>query len=197
MGAPMKRLALFLSFGLLGLGCERVDYIELSPSSVVFKQSNNTAWMEAKCMARTNVRAVKSVVTWSVADPTIATVDHKGVLKPLKAGHTEVVARFGEVMAAVPVDVIYVEKVTVDPTVLTLTEGTPAVAVGVKAFDGKGKLLTDRTPTLHSNNTKVAQIVGKGSVLALDPGEAVVDVQVDDVKTSIQVKVLADAKAKK
>ena len=57
--------ALALVSVLLLSACEKIDYIELVPSEVVFKQPNNEKWMEAKCMARNGVRAVKARVGWS------------------------------------------------------------------------------------------------------------------------------------
>lgn len=179
-----------------GLGCERVDYIELSPSDIVFKQPNNQVWMEARCMARNGVRAVKARVGWSVADPSVAEVTDKGQLRPKASGDTEVIARYGDVEARAPVRVVYVERIEVEPTSLTLRPGQEAVAVQVKAFGKKGQPIVDRAVTLASQNRAVVQIVGDGAILPLDPGSTTVEVQVDQVKATVQV-VVEDEKPKK
>lgn len=191
----MRALALFSL--LLLSACERIDYIELAPSEVVFKQPNNQMWMEAKCMARNGVRAVKARVSWSVKDPSVASVDGKGLLTPKADGETEVIARVGEVEARAPVQVIYVDRVEVEPRVLTVTEGAEAVKLTIKAFRKDGKPITDRSSTLTAADKAIAQIVGDGAILPLDPGTTTVDVQVDGARASVQVIVEADKQKKK
>ena len=191
----MKKL---LALGLLLCACENVSYIEMAPSQVVFKQSNNQVWMQAKCMSRQGVFAPKARVTWSVADPTIAKVSEKGELSPLKSGQTEVIARYQDVEARVPVSVIYVERVEVEPKSLTLKEGDPAVTLNVKAFGPGGQPITDRSVVFTTGDKQVAQVVGGGKeILPLDPGSTVIDVQVDGIKTSVTLVVEADKGKKK
>lgn len=191
----MRTLA-FMSVLVLS-ACERIDYIELAPSEVVFKQPNNQTWLEAKCMARNGVRAVKARVAWSVADPAVAKVDNKGLLSPVGDGETEVIARVGDVEARAPVRVIYVDRVEVEPKVLTVVEGSPAASISVKAFRKDGKPITDRSTMMTSADKKIAQIVGEGTILGLDPGTTTVTVQVDGARASLQVVVEADKQPKK
>jgi hypothetical protein len=195
----MRRLLpLGTALALLALSaCERVDYIELTPGDVVFKQPNNQVWLEAACMARNGVRAVKARVNWSVADPAIAEVNEKGLLKPRASGETEVIARFGDVEARVPVHVVFVDRIEVSPTELVAAEGADALTVTVRAFAKDGKELTDRTPALKSRDKAIAQIVGKGGILPLDPGTTIIDVQVDEVKASVKLTVEAAPQQKK
>ncbi len=190
------RIAAGLWLVLALTGCEQVDFIELSPSTIDFKQLNNEKFVEAKCMARTGVRAVKAQVTWSSKDPSIATVTPKGLVKPMKSGTTEIIAKYGDVEARSTVNVILVERIEVEPKVVTLKEGDSAYHPTVKAYAADGRLLTDRQVTLSTKDKAVAQIVGGGDILPLDPGSTQIDVQVDAVKSSLQVTVEAD-KAKK
>lgn len=192
----MRPLAL-LSVAVLFVACEKIDYIELEPSNVVFKQPNNQQYLSAKAMARNGVRAVKARVGWSVVDPSVAKVDGKGLVTPVGDGETEVIAKIDDIEARVPVQVIFVDRVEVEPKELTLVQGSPAAAVKVRAFRKNGKELTDRTPMLTSENKAVAQIVGSGEILALDPGTATIVVQVETVKTSLKVNVEAEKNAPK
>lgn len=188
----------FLLIASLGLlGCEQVDYIDIQPGLVTLKQPTNQVFLEARCMARTGVRATKAKVGWAIKDASIATVDQAGLVKPVKSGRTEAVARYGELEARVPVEVLFTEKIEVQPPTLTLKEGTPAEPVKVTAYDFEGKVLKDRSPTLVSQDRKVAQIVGGGAVLALDPGITTIDVQVDGKHASVAVTVEKDTKAPK
>ncbi len=183
--------------GLAFAGCEKVDYIEIAPADVEFKQANNSQWLQAKCMARNGVRAVQAIVKWSVKDPSIASVTERGLLTPLASGETEVIATYRDLEARVPVRVIFVERVEVEPKALKLKEGQEAATVVVKAFGKNGKPITDRSVTLVSKNKNVAQIVGGGAILPLDPGEGIVEVQVDGAKAAVSVMVEKDAARKK
>lgn len=185
-----------MSLLLLVAACERIDYIELAPTEVVFKQPNNQIWMEAKCMARNGSRAVRTRVSWSVADKTVAQVDEKGRLTPVGDGETEVIAKAGDVEARAGVQVIYVARVEVEPKMLRLKEGAEAATVTIKAFRKNGKPITDRSPALNVANKKIAQVVGAGAILPLDPGSTTVDVQVDGVHTSVEVVVEPDKQKK-
>ncbi len=191
----MRTLA-FLSLMLL-CACERIDYIELSPAEVTFKQSNNQTWLEAKCMARNGTRAVKARVNWSVKDPEVAKVDARGLLTPVGDGETEVIARVGDVEARATVKVVYVARVEVMPKELTLKEGDDSAKVSVKAFRNNGKEITGRAVALSSADKKIVQIVGGGAILPLDPGTTLVNVQVDGARASVQVTVEADKQKNK
>lgn len=180
----------------LALACDQVDYIEIEPGEVFFKQANNEAFLSARCMALTGKRAEKAEVDWSVADPEVATINRRGQLKPLKTGNTEAIARYGSKEARIPVSVVFVERIELNPTNLTFVEGDPARTVEVKAFDNKGTWLKDRKPTFTSKDKAVVS-VGGGGILPLDPGTATVEVNVEGAKANLTVTVEPDKKSKK
>jgi hypothetical protein len=173
------------------LGCEKIDYLEIKPEQVVLKQANNEVWLQAKAMSHGGQQAARASIGWTVKDPTIATIDGTGRVKPLKSGHTEVVATHGSVTASVPLDVLYVEKVEVVPTEVTVKEGGESVELKVKAYDYLHHELKDRTPTYRSEDSKVVSM-GQNAVFGLAPGASTVEVQVDGVKAVVKVVVEAD-----
>lgn len=188
---------LLLATAALALSaCEKIDYIDLVPADVVFKQSNNQQFMEAKAMSRAGVRATRTAVSWSVADGNVAKVDAKGLLKPVADGETEVIARIGDVEARVPVQVIYVDHIEVEPKELKLKDTDPPAKLTVKAFRKNGKPITDRSVSLTPADRKIVMTTGNQEVSPLDPGETTVTVQVDGVSTSVKIVVEAD-KSKK
>lgn len=192
----MRLVSIFLTASAL-LACEKVDYLELSPEAVVLKQPNNEVWVQAKAMSHTGVQAPRAMIGWSIKNPSIATVDAKGKVRPIKSGHTEVIAIHKSITASVPVDVLYTEKVEVEPKDVTVSEGGEPVELKATAFDYLGRRLKDRSPTFHSSDSKVVSM-GQNAVFGLAPGSAVVDVQVDGAKASVKVVVEADkAKPKK
>ena len=173
------------------LACEKVDYLELAPEAVVLKQPKGEVWVQAKAMSHTGVQAPRVMIGWSIKDPSIATVDEKGKVRPLKSGHTEVVATHKSITASVPVDVLYVEKVEVEPKEVTVTEGGDPVELKAIGLDYLGRPLKDRSPTFHSSDPKVVSM-GQNAVFGLAPGSGVVEVQVDGAKASVKVVVEAD-----
>ena len=178
--------------GLILLGCEKIDYLEIKPEQVFLKQPKNETRMQAKAMSRTGTQAARAAIGWSVKDPAIASIDATGKVKPLKSGHTEILATHGSITASVPLDVLFVEKVEVKPTEVTVKEGGDQVELKVKAFDYQGRELKDRTPTYRSVDPKIVSM-GQNAVFGLAPGTSSVEVQVDGVKASVKVVVEADA----
>ncbi len=179
-------------------GCENVDYVDLDPASVTFRQPTEKKYLEAKCMSRAGQRNTAAKVRWSVKDPEIATVDAKGELKPLKSGMTEVIARHSDkVEARALVSVLFTESISVEPTTVTVTEGAPAVPVKITARGFDGRVLEGRgAMSMVSKGPTIAQAVGGNSILGLDPGSTVVVVTVDGKTAEIPVVVEAEKKPK-
>jgi hypothetical protein len=197
MGAAcMNRHALIAAAALLLTACDKVDYIKIEPEPIIFKQANNEVWLSGKAMNHQGRRSERASIGWSVADPTIAQVDAKGRLIPLKSGHTEVIAKHQDIEARAGVDVLFVEKIDVTPKEVTVMEGGDPVDLQVKAFDYMKREIKDRTPTYKSLNDKIVS-VGKNAVFGLSPGEGAVEVQVDGVKASVKVTVTKDPNAGK
>jgi hypothetical protein len=182
---------------LVAFGCDKVDYIEISPTDVEFQSRGESKNLSARCMSRAGNRAERAVPTWRVKDPEIAEINAKAQLKPKKSGVTEVIATYKDVEAAIPVRVRFVEKIEVASPTLTLTEGGDAQAIRLKFLGAEGKDLGKRGVTLAVRDKTVATIVGGDSVLPLDPGTTTVDIQVDGITASVGVTVEADKTVKK
>jgi adhesin/invasin len=182
--APWK----YLCLAAFLFGCQQVDYIEMTPQEVVLKQRNNVVWVQAHPMSHTGVYYSRAHVKWSVKDPAVARVDEVGKVSPLKSGETEVVAAAAGVTAAVPVSVVYVEKIAVEPPRLALKDGQSPVEMHVKAYDYLGRELKDRTPIFHSANQEVLSM-GQNAAFPVAPGKTQLEVSVDDVKQTLEVVV--------
>ena len=57
-------------------------------------------------------------------------------------------------------------------------------------------VITDRSAMLSSEDKKIAQVVGEGAIMGLDPGTTTINVQVDGARASFQVIVEADKQKK-
>ncbi len=182
---------------LWAFGCEKVDYIELLPAEIILKQPNNQVFVEARPMSRQGARATRVTVNWATGDGEVAKVTNKGQVTPVGDGETEVIARVGDVEARVPVRVIYVDRVEVEPKELRMVEGQEAQPITVSAFRKNGKPIVDRSVVMMAKDKQVAQVVGGGKILPLDPGTTTVDVQVDNARASFTVVVEEEPKKKK
>lgn len=187
----------FLTAAVLALtACDQVAYIELEPSPILLKQMNNEIRVHAKPMTRQGKHEPKAPVSWSMKDPTVASVDSLGVVRPLKSGRTELLVTHKNIVSSAQVEVLLVEKIVVEPKELQLTEGGEAVELSVKAFDFEGREIKDRRPQFKPLDKQIVSL-GQNAAFGLGPGETTVDVQVDAVKTSVKVVVVADKKAVK
>ena len=170
------------------VGCQQVDYIEMQPNAVVLKQKNNMVWVQAHAMSHTGVYYSRAHVSWSVKDSEIARVDETGKVTPVKSGTTEVTAKVGDVTAAIPVDVLFAEKMAVEPPSLSLRVGQPAVEMHVKAYDYQGRELKDRTAIFHSKDQEVLSM-GQNAAFPVNPGKTTLEVTLDELKKQIDVVV--------
>ncbi|MCU0700780.1 MAG: hypothetical protein MUC96_30080 [Myxococcaceae bacterium] len=192
----MRRLMLTL-LAVVACACDKVDYIEIAPSDVEFQSRGESKNLSARCMSRAGNRAERAVPTWRVKDPEIAEINSKAQLKPKKSGVTEVIAKYDDVEAAIPVRVKFVEKIEVQSPTITLVEGGDAQPIRLKFLGLDGKDLGKRGATYSVKDKTIATIVGGDSVLPLDPGTTTVDIQVDGITASVGVTVEADKTAKK
>ncbi len=168
--------------------CDPVDYIDLEPSVVLLRNRKDGTWLSAKAMSNTRVHYPNEKVYWSVKDPSIAQVDEKGRVTPVKSGNTEVIATHRKVSAFVPVQVRFAEKMTVTPTTLALAEGGPSVELQVKVYDFEGRELKDRTATFTSKNKEVVSM-GQNAAFPVNAGQAEVEVHVEELKQRVVVTV--------
>ncbi len=189
----MRRLFPLVAVLFAAVACDKIDYIEINPDSVVLRQSTNEQWLSAQGKSRQGRPGLRVVCAWSSADPSIADVDAKGRVKPKKSGHTEIIATYHGVEARVPVDVLYVEKIDVTPKEVTVKVGDEPVELHVKAFDYLGKELKDRTATYHSHDEHFVTM-GQNAVYGMNAGETIVTASVDGVTYDVKVTVTDDKK---
>jgi hypothetical protein len=114
-------------------------------------------------------------VTWSSANPAIASVSTAGLVTANTLGETVVTATVDQVEASVPVNVTPkpVASVQVTPGSVTLfVNQTQPIQVTLK--DAQGGTLTGRLVTYVSDDIQVATVSNDGLITAVAPGQTVV-----------------------
>lgn len=170
------------------LGCAKADYIQIEPDIAILRNKNDSVWLRGHVKSHGGTEYPMAYVSWSVKDPSIARVDETGKLTPVKSGTTEVVAAYRGVTAQVPVQVVFAEKMKVEPAVLELTEDGDAVDIVVKVYDYQGRELKDRTPTFQSLDQAILTM-GQNAAHPGKAGTTKVEVRVDELKQVVDVKV--------
>jgi alpha-tubulin suppressor-like RCC1 family protein/uncharacterized protein YjdB len=111
------------------------------------------------------------IVTFTSADPSVATVDGAGVVTALAAGTTDITATSETRSRTVPLTVstVPVASVTVAPATADLATGAELTLTGA-AFDAGAALLPDRVFAWTSSNPAVATVSSLGVARGIAAG---------------------------
>lgn len=178
----------FIALALWAVGCAKADYIQIEPDIAILKTKNDSVWLRGHVRSNTGTEYPKAVVSWSVKDPSVARVDDTGRLFPVKSGSTEVVASYRGATASIPVEVVFAEKLKVEPTLLQLNEDGDPVDIRVKVYDYLGRELRDRSPTFRSLD-KAVLTMGQNAAHPGRAGSTQVEVKVDELVQFVDVRV--------
>lgn len=163
------------------------------PESVTLKQSSVSVYTHSGVSLTCTVLPTNTSnkrVTWSVTDPTIATVNNEGRVVGVKAGVTTVICASAEdptLTAFCVVNVLQrVTGISVSPTQLNLrVQESARISWTVSPEDA-----TDKSVRLTSGNTKSAIADPDGTIHALKRGETYITVKANDGSdASARVKV--------
>ncbi len=133
----------------------------LSTVKVKFAQASYT--VEATASVATKVEA-GAAVTYKTSDPSVATVDAKGVVTGVKAGKAVITAESAGVKATAAV------TVTTPKITLTAKKAALQVKKSTKAIQVETKIATDSVVSWKSSNVKVATVSKTGKVKAKKTG---------------------------
>ena len=181
----MHRLGLtVVAFALMS--CDKVDYLDVQPSTVVLKQPNNMVELRVTPKRRNGQALSPVVLGWKSLNEAVAKVDGQGRVSPVASGTTDIQVNHGEISARVPVEVVFVERIEVTPPALTLVEGGEGAEVSVRVFGPGGRELKDRSAAYRSLDKSIVAMAQK-TALPGHAGESSIEISVDAVKASLKV----------
>jgi uncharacterized protein YjdB len=155
--------------------------VVVTPAQVLVQQ-DGTAQVTAQVLDDLGRVIPNSTVTFSSADPAIATVSSAGLVRGIAAGQTAITATSGTLTgtARVTVTPIPVGSVVVTPGSPVITVGK-TIQLSAQAVSATGQPLPGRTVTWTSSAAAVAAVSSSGLVSAASPGSTVIFASIDGV----------------
>lgn len=130
-------------------------------------------------------------VSWTSADPEVATVDSKGLVTAVGAGETVLTAKAGSLSRTCEVNVLSaVKEVSLDQTSVEMSKSQ---SVQLTATIGPDDINVPYTVEWTSSDPSVASVDDTGLVTALKGGETVITVKAGDVSATCAVQVVLKA----
>ncbi|HSE66400.1 MAG TPA: Ig-like domain-containing protein [Gemmatimonadales bacterium] len=207
--------ALKVAAGTLSAGAATISILTFARASGVLKDSKppkpshaNVVWVGIMPQADTarsigdtiqliatlkddHGSLVSGTPSWSVDDPTVASVDSAGTVVALKEGITTVVAAAGERVARA--------RVAVRPVVASVQiqfdssfrvpegERRPASAV---TLDARGHALAGWPVQWSSSDSSIAKIDSVGAITGVTPGRTMLEARVQGISARIEIAVV-------
>ena len=147
--------------------------IDISPSSAAFDAVGRTIQLNANVLDQNNAPIVNAVVTWTSNNPTVATVNARGLVKAEGNGTAQVSARSGNVAATMTVivsqkaDRIVFEQSPTGKLIIGQT-----IQLIAKVLDPNLQPIIGAPVTWSSSDETVATVSPQGLVTAVGNGTA-------------------------
>jgi len=182
-----------------------VDLTVFSPTATSLKITPSTAAVGERSTGQLTAvvldqtgspLASQPAISWSSAQPAVATVTSAGLVTGVAAGTATINAASGALTAAATVTVtpIAIASIQVTPAAPALVV-SDSVALVPKALDASGAALAGRTFTFGSSAPAVASVSAQGVVQALTAGSATITVSSGSISKTVTVTVADPAVA--
>lgn len=165
-----------------------IDNIVLDPSKATLKvgdKSQIVATIEPD-------NATERNLIWSSSDPSIVSVDSKGVITGLKPGKAIVTVKSkdGKVFSTseITVEAVDVKEIALNPTNMSLKVGTSSSIVAVV----KPENATNKTLVWSSSDPSIATVDSTGKVTGVKAGTVTITAQTKDGKVKATVNVTVE-----
>ncbi len=160
--------------------------IDISPKKVKIYGIEHSQRLSARVLDKKGRPVEPATPTWSSSNDNVE-AEPGGRLVAKKAGKAMITAKFGEVSAQIPVEVVDVSSIEITPPSLTLTgpAGT-AVPISYAVKDSKQKPV-DLKPVWTSADPKIATISEDGMVTSVGVGTTTMTGKIGDVQGGCDV----------
>jgi uncharacterized protein YjdB len=188
----MRGFRVFVLFVLVvaALACgRRATSIDISPKKSRIYGVDSAQRLTAHVLDKKGQPLDQLSVTWSSAKESVATVDASGRITAKAEGKTTIQAKYEKLSAQIPVEVIDIKTIDVQPPSLHLI-GPPGMQypLRISAKTSKGKP-ADAQVTWTSLKPQVATVDAKGLVTAVAPGTATLVAKLGDLQAACDAAV--------
>jgi uncharacterized protein YjdB len=173
---------------LAAVGCQKPTHIVIEPKQPALRQRKDSIQLIAHVMYGKHEDA-KDRVKWVSEDPNVVTVSDEGVIRGKASGFAKVTAEFGELKASVPVEVLFVDKMSAREKVeLKYDDDNGGVDPEVVTTSSTGTVLK-YSLSFSSQNDKICRVDAAGKFRAGDVGETVITATYDGQSVTIPCSV--------
>lgn len=126
---------------------------------------------------------ITTQATWSITDTSVATLDEKGVLTPLKSSTTTITASYQGVTSntsTLTVTDATVSKIAIVPPASNLAKGLSLQLQAIATFSDDSTRDVSTQANWQSSDTAILSVDASGKVTAVAPGSATIRVTLQD-----------------
>ncbi|MEO8432421.1 MAG: Ig-like domain-containing protein [Acidobacteriota bacterium] len=184
------RILPFLLLLAIPASCSRrAARIDVSPKKLKIYGLEHTQRLSAKLLDKRDRQLEIGTANWESAKPDVAAVDSGGLVTPKAEGKTRIIARYDGVTAEVPVEIVDVKNVEVQPASFHLV-GPPGTRLPLQAVVKNSKDQTIGLPvTWSSAKPEVATVGPDGVVASAGRGTTMLIAKVGDIQGAAEVQV--------
>jgi uncharacterized protein YjdB len=179
------RACILLAIVAAAVACgRRATTIDVTPKKARIYGIDGAQRLTAGVLDKKGRPIEQASVTWSSAKDSVASVDPSGRVTAKGAGKTTIQATYEKLTAQVPVEVVDVKTIDVQPASLRLI-GPPGIQypVRISAKNSKGKP-TEVTVVWSSTKPRIATIDATGLVTAVAPGTTTLVAKLGDLQAA-------------
>ncbi|QXB55575.1 Ig-like domain-containing protein [Aeromonas sp. FDAARGOS 1415] len=133
---------------------------------------------------------ITDLATWSSADPSVATVNEKGLVKALKLSSTQISASYAGVTSntsTLTITDAITTKISVIPPTTRLAKGLTLQLQAIATFSDDSTRDVSTQATWQSSNPTALSVDPKGKITALELGDATVTATLQGVSGQVSV----------
>ncbi len=169
--------------------------IELSPSNVTLPVGTSQTVRATGVFSDNTTQDITNTLTWTSANPGVATVTNTGSVTGVASGNTSVTASSGNVSATttVRVEPILLTRLAVRPSSASIPKGSGQAFNATGTFSNNSTRDVTQEVTWTSTNVSVATISTangtRGEATGVNAGSCVIEATLDGISASASVNV--------
>jgi hypothetical protein len=173
---------------VLGLGCSRLERIDVEPKLVELGQVGQVSPLAVKGFDQDGKAMERVEFTFASSNPGVATVDAVGNVTALKSGSATIEVASGEHKQAVSVEVKVPARLTLSPAAISLQGVGSSAPIEARVLDDADRAIAKAPVTFSVKDGSVASVDGQ-RVVALGVGTTTITAALQELRAEVPVTV--------